>query len=146
MASVAHPKPTAEACAAGTVRADSAGLVLIAAVLLAACGHLMIKYGLNAAPASPGQGLQNRVLGYLLSPGVLLGLSVYGAGTLLWIVAVSKQDISYLFPISAVNYVLLTIAGTWLFHEPVSPLRWVGIVVVMIGVALLQTTARKGKS
>ena len=147
MAAALSPSPIETGTARTARRRDSVGVALVLAVLLAACGHLLIKYGLNAAvrPA-PDATLPVRVLGYLFAPGVLPGLAVYGIGTLLWIVIVSKRDISYLYPISSVNYVLLALGGMWLFHEPVSLARWMGIFVVMIGVAVLQMSGGKAKS
>ena len=148
MASIApaNAAATSESAPRAGRRIDSTELALIAAILLAACGHLMIKYGLNSLPAVHDQALLRRLLGYAASPGLLAGLAVYGTGTLLWIAAVSKRDISYLYPISAVNYVILTVAGIWLFGEAVSPLRWLGIVTVMVGVAVLQTTSGRRKA
>lgn len=125
----------------------SAEVALIAAVLFAAFGHILIKYGLNSVPQLAGQPVVARLLGYLLTPTVLVGLGIYGMGTLLWVVAVAKRDISYLFPITSLNYVVVTLAGTWLFGETVSIQRWSSILVVMIGVALLMRSSageRKG--
>jgi multidrug transporter EmrE-like cation transporter len=118
---------------------------LIASVLLAACGHLMIKHGLNTVPAFSQTSLAARILEYLLTPWVIAGLAVYGVGTLLWIVVASKRDISYLYPITALNYVLITVGGMWLFGEAVSARRWLGILVVMTGVAALQISGGERK-
>jgi drug/metabolite transporter (DMT)-like permease len=122
------------------VRGNATGWALIFAVLLAGGGHLLIKHGL--AGIAPGQApLAERLLQYFLAPFVVLGLAVYGAGTLLWILVVSKREISYLYPITALNYVLIGVGGMLLFDEPVSLMRWAGILVVVLGVALMQTSA-----
>ena len=141
MASATSVKaPLAVPASGATSVIQRAGVDLICAVLLAACGHLLIKSGLNAAPVIGHTPLVERILAYLLMPRVILGLAVYGLGTLLWIAVVSKRDISYLYPITALNYVLITMGGTWLFGEPVSWRRWLGIAVVMTGVAVLQAS------
>jgi len=141
MASATSVKaPLAVPASGATSVIQRAGVDLICAVLLAACGHLLIKSGLNAAPVIGHTPLAERILAYLLMPRVILGLAVYGLGTLLWIAVVSKRDISYLYPITALNYVLITMGGTWLFGEPVSWRRWLGIAVVMTGVAVLQAS------
>jgi len=118
--------------------------VAILAVVLAACGHLLIKHGLNTIAISAGASLLSRLVSYLLAPLVMLGLAVYGSGTLVWIVAVAKLDISYLFPITALNYAFVTLGGMWLLKEPVSIGRWGGILIVMLGVTLMQRSIRKG--
>lgn len=115
------------------------GWSAIGAILLASCGHLLIKLGLVAAlhgTAYPG--LLERVLHYLLQPAVAAGLAIYGLGTLLWISAVSRRNISFLYPLTALNYVLVSVGGKVFFGEHVSTGRWIGIAVVVAGVALMQ--------
>ena len=146
MAALATPKPpSAPAVAAGArpcASVDhSAEIALVAAVALAAFGHLMIKYGLNTAAISGKASLVARLQTYLFVPYIFSGLAIYGCGTLLWIVAVAKRDVSYLYPVTALNYVLITIGGMWLFNEAVSPSRWLGILTVMCGVALMHASA-----
>src|SRR5262245_52238449 len=77
------------------------------AVLLAAVGHLMIKAGLaGALVAASHTTILGRLFIYFSQPYVLLGLAIYGIGTAMWVLAVSKHDISYVYPLSALNYVL----------------------------------------
>lgn len=113
-------------------------------ILFAVVGHLLIKFGLNAVAKTAvlNEGLVQRLLRYLLQPAVLLGLGIYAIGTLLWVFAVSKREISYLFPLSAMNYVLVAIGGMVLFGEGIPSSRWVGIAVVVAGVVLMQWWGR----
>jgi drug/metabolite transporter (DMT)-like permease len=83
-----------------------------------------------------------RLMTYMFAPRVVLGLLIYGVGTLLWIVAVAKRDISYVYPISALNYVIVVMAGKWVLGESISTGRWLGVLVVMVGVAVLQTSKK----
>lgn len=124
---------------------ELADVAVLGAVLLAASAHLTIKAGLNGAVVAAAHStiLQKLVI-YFTQPLIVLGLAVYGVGTLLWILAVSKRDISYVFPIAALNYVLVMVGGMVLFAESIPPKRWVGIAVVIFGVVLMQTAGRKG--
>ena len=112
-------------------------------IVLASCGHLLIKFGLSsAADAGSSIGLVSRIMHYLMQPAVVAGLGIYGAGTALWIYAVSQRNISFLYPLTALNYVIVTLGGWYLFQETVHPGRWLGIAVVVLGVALLQVSAK----
>jgi drug/metabolite transporter (DMT)-like permease len=133
---------TAPAAAPVTGRlAWAAEGALVFSVLFASCGHLLIKYGLNSVALPSHASLFLRLQAYFLAPLVLLGLMIYGLGTVLWIVAVSKRDISYLYPVTSLNYVIVTLCGMTLFGEPVSSGRWIGIAVVMVGVVLMHASA-----
>lgn len=56
-------------------------------------------------------------------------------GTLLYLM--SQADISFVWPMTALSFVFTTIAAKLLLHEHVSPLRWGGVVLILIGAALI---------
>jgi drug/metabolite transporter (DMT)-like permease len=79
-----------------------------------------------------------RIGQYLAEPWVLVGLMIYAAGTLLWIYAVSHRQISFLYPLTALTYAIVAVGGRLIFGEVISTGRWLGIGVVVAGVAMLQ--------
>lgn len=127
--------------AAAQVRARGSALWLwsaLGAVFLGSAGHLLIKLGLTLGAARAGSTILVRIGHYLMQPWVIAGLAIYAAGTLLWVYAVSQRQISFLYPLTALTYALVAVGGRFLFNESVSPARWAGIGVVVIGVAMLQ--------
>lgn len=117
-------------------------LAALGAILLASTGHLIIKLGLVIAghTVSSVSGLE-RIVGTLFQPAVIGGLAIYGVGTLLWISAVARRNISFLYPLTALNYVIVSVGGKLWFGETISPARWTGIGIVVLGVALLQLSS-----
>ena len=117
-------------------------LAALGAILLASTGHLVIKLGLISAghAALPASGLA-RMVQTLFQPAVIGGLAIYGIGTLLWISAVARRNISFLYPLTALNYVIVSVGGKLWFGEIISPVRWTGIGIVVLGVALLQLSS-----
>jgi drug/metabolite transporter (DMT)-like permease len=114
-------------------------LAALGAILLASTGHLLIKLGLIIAghTLSSVSGLE-RIFQTLFQPAVIGGLAIYGIGTLLWISAVARRNISFLYPLTALNYVIVSVGGRLWFGETISSARWTGIGIVVLGVALLQ--------
>jgi drug/metabolite transporter (DMT)-like permease len=114
-------------------------LAALGAILLASAGHLLIKLGLIIAghTLSSVSGLE-RITYTLFQPAVIGGLAIYGIGTLLWISAVARRNISFLYPLTALNYVIVSVGGKLWFGENISSARWTGIAIVVLGVALLQ--------
>src|SRR5215469_15339131 len=117
----------------------------LGAIALGSCGHLLIKLGVTAVPNAVAGSLFARIEHYLLQPAAITGLGIYGAGTLLWIYAVSQKNISFLYPLTALTYVIVALGGKFIFGEAIPAGRWLGIAVVMIGVALLQFSAKGEK-
>jgi drug/metabolite transporter (DMT)-like permease len=107
-------------------------------------GHLLIKAGLNnAVPAPVAAGFAARALRAVLNPEVLGGLIIYLTGTICWMRAVSQKEISFLYPLSSVNYVLVAAASAMLFQEAISAKRAGGVLLVVLGMILMNR--RSGK-
>ena len=106
-------------------------------------GHLLIKSGLSAGVVS---GLSvpvwTRVLHCILQPEVAGGLIVYLLGSLCWMVAVAQQEISFLYPLSSINYVLVVFASSAFFHESLSLRRLSGVALIVLGMVLMNRKMR----
>lgn len=81
------------------------------------------------------------LIGALFHPWVALGV----AGLILWTFAhmalLSWADLSYVMPVTAIGYVVTAFSGRFFLGEPVSPMRWAGIVLITLGVTLVGRTA-----
>jgi uncharacterized membrane protein len=110
-------------------------------------GHLMIKAGLNAltntatVAANANLGFVGRIAHVLMQPQVVGGLLIYGFGTVCWMIAVSQKDISFLFPLSSVNYVLVVAASALMFGEVISDKRAAGVGLIVVGMIVLNRKA-----
>jgi drug/metabolite transporter (DMT)-like permease len=49
----------------------------------------------------------------------------------------SKSDISFLWPLTALSFVFSTFAAMWFLSERVSLTRWFGVLFIMIGAAFI---------
>lgn len=106
-------------------------------------GHLMIKSGLNSAPSmAPNANSAMRILHILMQPQVVAGLCIYLVGTACWMIAVSQKEISFLYPLSSVNYVLVTTMSALFLAESISVRRGEGIILIVAGMYLLNRRPR----
>jgi len=73
----------------------------------------------------------------LFRPMVSLGVLLL----ILWLASrmalLSWADLTYVLPVTSIGYVLVAIAGRIWLHEQISNRRWVGIALIMAGVALV---------
>src|ERR1017187_10282895 len=53
------------------------------------------------------------------------------------LILMAKGDISFLWPLTGLSFVFATFAAMWFLPERVPPVRWVGVVCIMIGAALI---------
>ena len=67
------------------------------------------------------------------------GLALYGCGTVLWILCLTRLELSFAYPVSTVQYLLVFLAAWWLLGEQIPPLRWLGMLVIVAGVLVMST-------
>jgi drug/metabolite transporter (DMT)-like permease len=114
-------------------------LILIS-VSLSALAQISFKMGVSGAAMNHSVnagGVAAGLANSMLTPGVMVGLALYGCGTLLWLSALSRVDVSQAYPFVGLGFVLTAILGYMFFGEPLTPQRIAGIFVVMGGVWLV---------
>lgn len=113
------------------------GLILVS-VSLSAVAQISFKLGVTGASNHAVAGGPAVVLANsMLTPGVLVGLALYSCGTLLWLTALARVDVSQAYPFVGLGFVLTAILGYTFFGEPLTVERVAGILVVMGGIWLV---------
>ena len=116
----------------------SFALVLLG-VLLNAAAQLLLKAGTN----SIGQfdfALSNAVpigLKVAAEPHILGGLLCYAVSVVVWILALSRVEVSVAYPMLSIGYVVNAVAAYFLFGEAVSVQRLTGIGIIIVGVYIV---------
>jgi len=71
----------------------------------------------------------------------LAGVSLYFLSAVTWAYLLTKLDISFVQPILALTYVVTPVLAIILLHEHVPAMRWVGILVIILGVFVVARTS-----
>jgi len=80
--------------------------------------------------------LIGELLKVILNPFVFSGLVLYVISTILWLIALSKSTLSFVFPFTALIFVLVMLSARIVFLEPIPSLRYFGILLICIGFLL----------
>jgi len=73
----------------------------------------------------------------LTSPQILLGVFFEALFFLCLLVLMSRSDISFLWPMTGLSFVFATLAAVWFLNEHVSSVRWIGVLLIVIGAGLI---------
>jgi multidrug transporter EmrE-like cation transporter len=112
-------------------------LIMAASILLAVSGQLLMKKGMTSFGTFPVSQLLTYVLPMFLNPWVFIGFVCFGLSSVFWLVVLSRFEISLVYPMVSVAYVLVALFSFFVFRENVSLIRWLGIVVIILGVFLI---------
>ena len=112
-------------------------IILGISILLAVAGQLLMKRGMMLFGAFPVSQLLYKLVPMLLNPFVFFGLACFGASAVFWLVVLSRLELSLVYPMVSVAYILVALASMIFFKENVTLMRWLGILVIMMGVFLI---------
>lgn len=117
--------------------------LILTGVLLNAFAQIVLKQGMRAI-GNFAFSFENIIpigIKVGLNPYVLAGLGCYGISVAVWLLVLSRVDVSYAYPMLSVGYVVAALAGKMFFGEPVDMIRWAGILTICMGVWLITRTA-----
>ncbi len=117
----------------------SAFALILTGVLLNAVAQLALKAsvnGMGAIQLSMGN-IMPVTLRLATEPWLWLGLFCYGISVIVWILALSRVDVSIAYPMLSIGYVVNAFAAWALFGEMLSTGRVAGIGIIIIGVYVL---------
>jgi multidrug transporter EmrE-like cation transporter len=113
--------------------------LIITGVLLNAVAQLALKAGVSDMGAI-SLNMQTAVpvgIRLIKEPWLWVGMGCYGVSVVVWILALSRVDVSIAYPMLSIGYVVNAIAAWALFGEVLSVSRVLGIGVIILGVFIL---------
>ena len=76
----------------------------------------------------------------VVSPYLWLGLTAYAVSVVVWMMALSRVDVSVAYPMLSLGYVMVALVGHFWLQENLTFERIVGIGIIILGVFLLIRT------
>jgi multidrug transporter EmrE-like cation transporter len=113
--------------------------LVLAGVLLNAAAQLLLKAGTNSIGAF-GFTADNVVpvgMKVASNPFIVGGLACYAVSVVVWIMALSRVEVSLAYPMLSIGYVINALAAWYLFGEALTAQRMVGIGTIVVGVFLV---------
>lgn len=102
-------------------------------VVLNATGQILFKAARAAQPDASVPAL-------FLHPETWAALLIYGLSALCWLWVLARTHLSLAYPILSLTFPIVLGLSALLFAETITPLRWTGVGVIVIGVSLLART------
>ncbi|MDB5808288.1 MAG: hypothetical protein JWN94_410 [Betaproteobacteria bacterium] len=113
--------------------------LLMTGVMLNAGAQLLLKAGTNSVGVFEFSRDNIVPIGWKLAtePHIVGGLTCYVVSVVVWVMALSRVEVSVAYPLLSVGYVVNALAAWYLFGEAVTPMRLIGIGVIIVGVCLV---------
>jgi len=123
--------------------------ILLIGLVFESAGVVLLKKGMNQigdVKAITVSEVARVLKAGVLSPAILLGVFFEALFFACLLILMSKSDISFLWPLTALSFVFATFAATIFLGERVSSVRWIGVVLIVFGAALISYSEHAKKS
>jgi drug/metabolite transporter (DMT)-like permease len=125
-------------------------LILFVGLVFESTGIVLLKKGMTQVGSAQTMAvaeIARIVKGSVTNSQILLGVFFEALFFICLLILMSKSDISFLWPLTALSFVFATLAAMVFLHEHVSSVRWAGVVLIVIGAALISySEQRKDKT
>lgn len=111
-------------------------LDIIIAVTLAALGQIFWKLGMKSIGIINKYDF-NTIAGIFKNLQVEIGVLLYALSTVFWLIALSKKELSYVYPFIAGTYIIVLALSHIIIGEQFGVYRLVGASIVLVGLMLI---------
>ncbi|BAI60312.1 conserved hypothetical protein [Methanocella paludicola SANAE] len=105
---------------------------ILIGIVFASFGQLFFKVGAN----NVGEISFSNLL-QLFNVYIIVGLILYAIGSVFWIIALSKADLSYVYPFIALTFIVVYAFSILVLKEPFHAGRMIGTAIIIIGLCVL---------
>ena len=116
--------------------------LILLGVLLNATAQIMLKTGMTQIGHFEFS-LSNMMpigMKVMVNPPIITGLSMYVASVVVWLLVLSRVQVSFAYPMLSIGYIVNAVAAYYLFGEPLTSIRMLGIFIIIAGVYLVAQT------
>jgi drug/metabolite transporter (DMT)-like permease len=89
---------------------------------------------------APTNRLGGMVTSAISNPWLIFGVVLQAGFFFIYLTLLSRADVSLVLPLTAVDYIVVAVLAQYLLGETVTPIRWVGMGLIVAGVGLLSKT------
>lgn len=113
--------------------------LIVLGVLLNAIAQILLKTGMSQIGHFEFS-LANVIpigVKIIANPPIVGGMGLYGLSVLVWLMVLSRAEVSFAYPMVSIGYIITAVLAYYLFGEPLTSLRVFGILIIMAGVYLV---------
>lgn len=114
-------------------------LLILSSVILNAFAQLFIRQGmLKLGNISMNiSELWNMIIQSISNIYIWAGMMSYAISILLWMVVLSKVNVSLAYPFLSIGYIVTAVIAYFAFNEPITIQKILGIAIICVGVVVL---------
>ena len=111
--------------------------LLLISVLAGVFGQFFLKLGASKLGKVELDNALNHILSIVLTPELLIGLTCYGLGAIVYILLLTRVNLSIAAPAISLSYIFSVLLGHFWFRESIASAQLIGLAAISVGVILV---------
>jgi drug/metabolite transporter (DMT)-like permease len=110
---------------------------LFISVLLGATAQVVLKKGIQTVGQISAATLIPNLGSIFLSPCIISGIVLYGTSLIVWLIVLSRMELSRAYPFVSLGYIITFILGIVLLDEKMSQYKILGLMFIVAGIFIM---------
>ena len=110
-------------------------LYIFATIGFTTYGQLILKWRIVKYGALPQDTFSKIkfLVSLLMDPAIISGFAAAFLASLAWMAAMTKFNLSHVYPYMSLNFVIVLLLSGWLLSEPISVQKVFGVTLIVLG-------------
>jgi multidrug transporter EmrE-like cation transporter len=109
-------------------------ILILISIILGTFGQIAQKMGMNIIGKIDLKDVFSmKIFSIITQKYVFLGIVLYLFASVTWLVVLSKEEVSYAYPLIGLGYVFVAIISKLVFNENLTYFRLIGIILITVG-------------
>lgn len=108
-------------------------IFVIISVFMGSFGQISLKHGMNQVKVIGMHEILKNLFKVFLNFFILFGIALYALSSILWLFSMTKLDISFMYPLVSLSYLITAIFAIIFLKEKVIMKRWIGLILIIAG-------------
>lgn len=112
-------------------------IIALVSIFLGATGQFLFRLGMLSYGKVTIENIWRQLFGIITTPAIFLGFVCFGMSSILWLVVISRWELSYAYPMVALGYVIAILYGAFLLQETITLPKILGSGLILLGISVL---------
>ncbi|MBU0535327.1 MAG: hypothetical protein KKE20_00010 [Nanoarchaeota archaeon] len=111
---------------------ETIGIVLMS-IFIGSFGQIFLKLGMNKNKIIGARQVIKNIFKVFTNKYIIIGIGFYGFSSILWLFSMTRLDISFMYPLVSLSYLITTVFAIIFLKEKVIIIRWAGLGLIILG-------------
>ncbi|HBM76431.1 MAG TPA: hypothetical protein DD429_12885 [Clostridiaceae bacterium] len=109
-------------------------ILILTSVILGAFGQFLLRVGMKSYGQVSVLGAFKQLFSIIFTPSIFMGFILFALSSILWLSVISKNQLSYAYPMVGIGYIFTMILSKLFLNESIGAFKIIGTLLIISGV------------